>query len=150
MVEPTPSPDTGTAAREPEYEFSEEQNKTIATVASGFWLLGIILLIQGTKVAIRCVGVVMTLFKDDPPTRVGWTQAIAYGALALLLFPLGIWFFSAAGSFQAIVDTKGRDIKHLMAGLSSLANSFAWITAIALFAVAVGLVVFLLNLFGVV
>jgi hypothetical protein len=132
----------------PQYEFSEEQNKIIARVSSGFRIVGFVLVIEVIRAAISLVSGVYYLSTGNGRQVTGY-QVVGYGALLVLLAPLAVWMFMASSSFQSIVETKGSDIDHLMSGLRMISKSFNWVIGLGLFAIAVELVLLVLHIFGV-
>jgi hypothetical protein len=57
--------------------------------------------------------------------------------------------YRAASSFQAVVETEGSDIDHLMAGLRAVHSSIRWVIGLCLAAFVFGLVVLVLHFSGV-
>jgi hypothetical protein len=74
----------------------------------------------------------------------------------VLLIPellIGIWTINAAQSFKLVVETKGRDIPHLMAALTALRKLYTimfWLLiaalALVLLAIATGILLWTLGI----
>jgi hypothetical protein len=75
---------------------------------------------------------------------------LLYGLATVLLLVFGYWMYQAGRSFSRVVDTAGADIAHLMEALRRLRNLF--MTTVVLIAVGggIGLVLWVLHLFGIV
>jgi len=100
------------------YEFTLAQNETIASLARYMRLAGVALVLFGVVQAGAAFMV----------ARSGWSLFVQ-GAVSLLLGMLAVWI---AGHFRRIVDSRGRDIGHLMDALAGLRIMYAiqvWIVA---------------------
>ncbi|MBS2012015.1 MAG: hypothetical protein JST00_03955 [Deltaproteobacteria bacterium] len=84
-----------------EYEFSDEENRGIASAA--FWarLLAIFLIITGVASLVNC-------------------NIVAFG----IDLGIGLTFLGAASSLTAVVNTQGNDIQHMMTALGKLGSAF--------------------------
>ena len=112
------------------YEFTEPQNATIASLVRYMRLAGIALLLFGLLQAAS--GLIST--------RHGWSLLVQ-AAVSLVL---GALLMTIAARFRRIVDSRGRDIGHLMEALSGLRLMYAlqvWTVAagIALIALVLAL-----------
>ena len=112
------------------YEFTEAQNATIASLVRYMRLAGIALLLFGL---LQAAGGLIS-------TRNGWSLVVQ-AAVSLVL---GALLMTIAARFRRIVDSRGRDIGHLMEALSGLRLMYAlqvWTVAagIALIALVLAL-----------
>lgn len=108
------------------FEFTREQNATIASLARYLRLAGIALVAFG---GVQAVAAFMA--------ERGGAAIFVQGMLSLVLGALAI---SIAAHFRRIVDSRGRDIGHLMDALGRLRLMYAiqvWTIALAIAAVAV-------------
>ena len=103
------------------YEFDQFQNQVIAQAA--FWarLLGIFLIITGAVALLNC-------------------NVISFA----LDLAVGLAFLGGATAFNAVVNTQGNDIMHLMTALDKIGRAFK-IRVIVTF-IAVGLMALLMVL----
>jgi hypothetical protein len=110
------------------YEFDHQQNATIGQAA--FWarLLGIFLIITGAVALLNC-------------------NVISFA----LDLAVGIAFIGGATAFNAVVNTQGNDVMHLMTALQKLGNAFkirVIVTLVAVGLLAVGAVFITVLLLG--
>jgi hypothetical protein len=131
----------------PQYEFTREQNEKIRRLASSMGLFGMIVLALGVLIGVRVVVEAVRYFTGDP---VSVAVFIYGGMLTLLLIPLGRCLFQSAAEFGGIIETKRHDIDHLMRGVEKLTSFFRPLVLIYLAIAALGLVLALLHLFGVI
>jgi hypothetical protein len=115
------SPPTGA------YEFTEQQNQTIRSLALYMQILGIILLSFGG------LQIIAGLVSPEPAARAGILQ----GGVILVF---GILTLRAAGAFRRIVSSTGGDIGHLMNALGSLRGLYQ-MQAILLIAAVIAAIV---------
>src|SRR5262249_26979630 len=85
----------------PPYEFTEEQNKTIAGVSWGFRILGLILAIYVFKTAVRFISGIYHL-STGTGQHVTGERVFEYGVLLVFLTPLAVWTYMCSFSFQSI------------------------------------------------
>jgi hypothetical protein len=114
-----------------QFEFSAEQNTTVGELATKMRFVGLFLIIGGV---LEC----LMVLKGDLGGLIG----------GLVEIVLGVWTRRAADSFQKIVDTKGRDISHLMDALVDLLKMYRLqytllVIALVLLAVAVPVLIIL-------
>jgi hypothetical protein len=108
------------------YEFTGDENKLLAKLASRMHFVGLFGL--GTGVLVIAAAVV----------RDHHFAAILSGAFYALI---GIWTQRASVSFRRVVETQGHDIRHLLHALEDLRKLYTlqyWICLLALL-VALGL-----------
>jgi hypothetical protein len=113
------------------YEFSEQQNNLITSLASYMSAMGIILLIVG---AIQLLVGVAIIAK-------GGVVALIQGLLSLVI---GGFTLKAAGAFSRIVSSTGNDIGYLMSALGTLRDLYRLQVIAIITAVAAGLLFALL------
>jgi len=92
------------------YEFSGAQNNVFTSLASAMKFVGIVSTILG--------GLSLTPVLFSPVTL------LVNGPQAALLIVIGIWTTRASNSVQAIVDTQGNDIHHLMTAMDGLSKLY--------------------------
>ena len=145
----TPPPSTEPPSREPSiplpagYEFTAVQDIVIRTLARKMKFVGVFYVLA--SVIIGLAGIVALFFMP--------LIGLVY---LLLLAPellIGIFTINASHSFSLIVDTRGQDISHLMAALSSLRKLYTlmfWllilVVAIMVLAIAVGIFLWTMGL----
>lgn len=134
----------------PEYEFNSVQNQTFADLAENLRFLGWFVIVA--VVAFHAVLLARWLI-DDTPMYDRFRLIYVLGPLFLLL--CSIQFIVTGNAFQKVVDTQGSDISHLMSGLRSLNEAFAWITIIprvwillVLIAAVIGVVIGIIHWLG--
>jgi hypothetical protein len=155
-----------------EYEFDESQNQTIGSLARKMSLVGLVMMFFGMM---QMFNGVSTLIMSRNPDRVigaaekaGMSQdqigllkqalsggvmsspltvsALAFAAVGLLLFLVGLWTRQAARGFAAIVLTKGKDISRLMDALEALNLKYGIIYNIMLIAAVISLLSLVIGL----
>ena len=128
------------------YEFSEAENRTIATLASRMKWVGFFLLVIG-----GIIGLASAMFLVKSLLE----SALELFALIFLLFAVvfllvGIWTSSAAKSFSLIAATSGSDLGNLMNALTSLLKLYYlqfWLIIDSLIVAAiVSLILYNMNL----
>jgi hypothetical protein len=113
------------------YEFSEQQNKLISSLATCMGALGIILLIVG---AIQLLAGAVMIAN-------GGVVALIEGLLSLVI---GGFTLKAAGAFRQIVSSTGNDMGYLMRALGTLRDLYRLQVIAVVAAVAAGLLFALL------
>jgi hypothetical protein len=92
------------------YEFTPSQDDIIATLAKKMKFVGVFYLVASAIVALA--GFVAFFFSP--------LVALFYLLMVTPELLIGIWTVHAAHSFKLVVETKGRDIPHLMDALTDL------------------------------
>jgi hypothetical protein len=104
-----PLVDASDPAQQQEYEFTEEQDKKIVKLAGKMkWVAICLMGIGGVSIfanLVRGSNLMSLLF------------AVVYALT-------GYWTFGASKSFRKIVDTRRKDITHLMAAIEKLFNVY--------------------------
>lgn len=104
-----------------QYEFNDEQNRTLSNLAESMGAFAQLMKILGLGFGILCglqaVGAI--------ETKGGYGALAGLGAATLLCLSFGFWTSSSAGSFRKIVETRNEDVWHLMNALGSLKNMYS-------------------------
>ena len=112
----------------PQYEFTSAQGDLISDLARKMRFVGLLMIV---------VGVLNPLL-----TWVAF-HAIALDITFLIYILIGAWTWSAAGSFKKVVDTKGKDVNHLMEALERLRRIYGFIFYLVIIGITiVGLLIF--------
>lgn len=126
--------------RSNQYEFTDEQNKTITQLADGMGIVATLLKLLGLAFLVFFG---LTLY-HAVQVQANYAPAAGLGAATLLCLSIGVWSGGSARSFRRIVETKNEDIWHLMNALESLTNMYSLLRGIILLSlvlIAVGLAV---------
>jgi hypothetical protein len=125
------------------YEFSEEQNKTIGSLAYsmrgvGFFyaVLGLASLAFYGYTLYRMVLGSGLEIKDAFTWNLIQNQSVQGIVSGLLFLIFGILTRSAAGHLQRVVDTRGDDVAHLMTALGRLGGAFRLLYFVIVIALA--------------
>ncbi len=110
------------------YEFTEEQNQTIRSLALYMQILAVIMLVIG---GLQFVG---GLVSSDPIAKAGLLQ----GGVILVL---GIFTTRAAAAFRRITSSAGGDIGHLMSALGTLRGLYQMQAILIIAAVIAAMVI---------
>lgn len=94
------------------YEFTPEQELVVGGLAQAMKVVAVLLVLLGILNGIRAGSLVM---------RPAWTfpQVSTAGLNCAFQLAIGVYTALAAGSLRAIVDTRQRDLEHLMSALGS-------------------------------
>jgi hypothetical protein len=154
----------------PQYEFSQEQNTLIGSLAAKMRFVGLFFIVVGVLNVIVASLVVVAVFRERipqnwvdqlpaetkakveeqknklPANNHLWGIALNVGVVGLFYLVMGVWTRTAAGSFQQIVDTQGRDISHLMNALSALHSMYALVYTLLVVTILLGLAALVLIL----
>ena len=114
-----------------DYEFTEEQNRSIGSLAYMMRGVGFFYALFGlTGVAFYgyvLVDVIRT-FKNELSQLATWEllrlQSVQGFLTGIILMFLGVMLFSASGHFKNVVNTRGDDIAHLMTAIGRLRSAF--------------------------
>lgn len=122
-----------------QYEFTDEQNRTISGLADGMRTAATLVQLLGLAFLVLFG---LSAYQAIKVEGANWGPAAGLGAGALLALSIGFWTGSAAHSFRRIVETKNEDVWHLMNALESLRSMYGLlrgIVMISLFLTVVGL-----------
>ena len=122
------NPPTIPDSRTTQYEFTDEQNKTISELADGMGGVGLLMKLLGTAFFVLFG---LTLYHAIQ-TQGNYAPAAGLGAGTLLCLSIGLWTGGSAHSFRRIVETKNEDVWHLMNALESLRNMYGFLRGIVL------------------
>jgi hypothetical protein len=127
------------------YEFNEQQNELISSLASCMGVMGIILLIVG---ALKLLVGALKLLAGAVTIVMGGAVALSAGIEGLLWLVIGGLTLKAAGAFRQIVSSTGNDMDDLMRALGTLRDLYRLQVIAVVAAVAAGLLfVLLIGLF---
>jgi hypothetical protein len=142
----------------PQYEFTNEQNALIGSLAGKMRFVGLFLFALGALNVLLGVLVLLAIYRTNvppswvnqlpesvkkamenekvpallPPNNQLWGIAINAFVVGLFYLLMGSWTRSSAEGFQKIVDTQGRDISHLMNALGALHSMYALVYTLVL------------------
>jgi hypothetical protein len=119
------------------YEFDEGQNETIRTLSKSLQFVGLAGLAFSLMFAIDLLHAVMG---SD------WSDAVSQGVILVFMLAMGSLMLKAGREFQAIVDTEGKDISHLMIALDNLRKMYSVLSVIILISIVLTLVALALAL----
>jgi hypothetical protein len=122
---PTPAPQP-VEYKSAQYEFTEEHNRTIASLADAMRIVATLMQLLGLAFTIFFVFQLLHTLRN----RDHFFPAIGLGASMLLCLAFGFWTSGAAAAFRKIVETKNEDIWHLMGALKSLRYMYVTMRAI--------------------
>lgn len=111
-----------------QYEFTDEQNKTISQLANGMGSVSLLMKLLGLAFLVFFG---LTLYYAIQ-TQQNYAPAAGLGAATLLCLSIGFWTGGAAHSFRRIVETKNEDVWHLMSALEGLRNMYGLLRGIVL------------------
>lgn len=133
-----------------QYEFSDENNRTISGLAVAMrsfatlmYVLGLVFLVFGGLTA----GAAYQNMQKSGNWHT-WGFPVILGAVALLAVMFGMWTGSASKSFRKIVETRNQDVWHLMNALGSLRNMYGTMRMMIIFAVVLAVIGAVLIAFG--
>jgi hypothetical protein len=109
-----------------QYEFNAEQNRTINDLAGSMGVVAMLMKVLG---AVFLIFFGLLLLKAVE-TRSGYGPVIGLGSAMLLCLSIGFWTSGSAHSFQRIVESKNRDVWHLMNALASLHKMYSLLRTI--------------------
>ncbi len=151
-----------------QYEFSQDENVLVGSLASKMSLVGLFFVVVGVINVIVALVLVLAIFRTNvpkswydkldklspeakkqveeqannlPSNNHLWGITLNAAAVGVFYLLMGTWTRSAAGSFKQIVETQGQDISHLMKALGSLHSMYALLYTLLM------ITVFLLVLF---
>ena len=109
-----------------QYEFTDEQNKTISRLADGMGGVALLMKLLGLAFLVLFG---LTLYQAIQ-TQTNYAPAAGLGAGTLLCLSIGVWTGGSAHSFRRIVETKNEDVWHLMNALEGLRNMYGLLRGI--------------------
>jgi hypothetical protein len=121
---PAPAPEF----KSNQYEFTDEQNRTISELAAGMGTVATLTKLLGLAFLVFFG---LTLYQAIE-AKGNYGPAAGLGAATLLCLSIGFWTGGSAGSFRRIVETKNEDVWHLMNALESLRNMYGLLRGIVL------------------
>jgi hypothetical protein len=141
------------------YEFSASQNDTIGALGSKMRLVGLILIIFGFLNLANALlfQVAYVKMNDERIPQETRDQLAAIGkkerwiitgymtVVGAVLAAAGAWTRAAGGSFGKIVETRGRDIAHVMEGFTSLHKMYSLIATVMVAAILAVLILIIFK-----
>jgi hypothetical protein len=134
-----------------QYEFTEENSRTVSDLARSMGAFSSLMKILGLVFGIFFALILAVLLKSEAGWS-GWHNfgfPIILGAIALLSVMFGFWTGNASKSFRKIAETKNEDVWHLMNALGSLKSMYGtmrlMIIGALVLSVVGGLIIFLGN-----
>lgn len=119
------------------YEFNEQENESLSSLATLMRLFAQSLFLVGAMQAVYvCVSAQEVL--SQSPTMVPTLAATLVAGLVCM--GVALFLKQAAERFDAIVETEGNDVDHLMTAFTKLQNFFK-VTGAAVWLLALGLAV---------
>ena len=145
--------------RPAQYEFTAAQNEVIGGLGRKMKLVGLIILIFGILNLVNAVlfQVAYTQINNekipaevrDELTKLGQRERwLITGYLVLVgavFCAVGAWTRSAGGSFGEVVETRGRDINHVMDGFTTLNKMYSLIATTLVAAILAYLVLVIVR-----
>lgn len=118
------------------YEFSAAENEVIGNLAQGMLTVGLVLMILGV---VGFAASAVSFLSAATAHTLSFDRVLE----SLFLLGFGYWTRDAGQAFDAVVQTKGADIPHLMRALGHLGRMYGIIRILVLVVVvlAVGLAV---------
>jgi hypothetical protein len=156
---------------QPQYEFSQEENSLIGSLASKMSFVGLFFVVVGVINLLMAGLLVVAIYRSKipdtwvnklpadakkqveeqagslPPNNQLWGMTLNLGVVGVFYLLMGVWTRSAAASFKEIVQTQGRDISHLMRALSSLRSMYALLYMLLVITLLLGLALLGLALY---
>jgi hypothetical protein len=121
-ITPLAPPETPIAAPDSarQYEFDDAQNDTINHLAMAMLWVRFPLLIAAVLEGLIAIGLAFRIHRDGAHI----VGALGHALVAIVCFMLANWLVKAASAFLRVTTTTGRDISHLMTGLTNLSSWF--------------------------
>lgn len=116
-----------------QYEFTSAQGDLIADLARKMRFVGLLM------IAVGILNPILTWIAF---------HAIALDITFLIYILIGAWTWSASGSFQKVVDTKGKDINHLMDAMESLRRIYGFIFYLVIIGITIAGILIFWSAFG--
>lgn len=108
------------------YEFTEQHNQTVKTLAGRMGFVGMFLILTGVLQWAIFVGIILVgLPNDQLNLKLNY---IVSGTVSLLL---GYWTKKSSNFFRLVSETQGSDMEHLMEAIVSLRKFYGlWLVCI--------------------
>jgi hypothetical protein len=130
-----------------QYEFSEEHNRMINDLAGSMSVVATLMKVTG--LAFLLIFALLLWHAIDKKGPYG--AVIGLGAAMLFCLAVGFWTGGAAHSFRRIVESKNRDVWHLMSALDSLHSMYGLLRTLiigSLILVGIGFILLLFERFS--
>jgi len=139
--------DQPTYRTEREYEFTPEQNDTIARLSDAMRWVSVPMLALGALCVVELIMSIVWLVQTKSYQDWHAIGTILYLLFSTLLFmAFAVWTSRSSLAFRQITETSGRDISHLMGALDGLRKVYGVLAAFVKVFVAITLLVLVLNL----
>lgn len=126
-----------------QYEFNQEQHRTIGELAASMDLVAMLMKILGL---VFLIFFGLLLYQAIQATT-GYAAVAGLGAATLLFLTFGFWTSGSAHSFRRIVESKNQDIWHLMNALNTLKSMYGLMRTIIIGSLVLAVVGVALYLF---
>jgi hypothetical protein len=139
--------DQPTYRTEREYEFTPEQNDTIARLSDAMRWVSVPMLALGALCVVELIMSLVCLVQTRNYQDWSAIGTILYLLFTTLLFlAFAVWTSRSSLAFRQITETTGRDISHLMGALDGLRKVYGVLATFVKVFVAITLLVLVLNL----
>lgn len=136
----------------PSYEFTPEQNEILAGLAYKMQGVGFVIALIGILNAVFAAIILYGRYTHPNlvvlPTPTFMSVVLIYVVSAVVYGLIGSWTRGAGFEFQKVADTQGKDIAHLMNGLTELHKMYSLLYTLILFAIVLFLVALMLGIAG--
>jgi hypothetical protein len=139
--------DQPTYRTEREYEFSPEQNDTIARLSNAMRWVSVPMLALGALCTVNLIMSIVWLVQTKSYQdwhAIGTMLYLLFSTLLFLAF--AVWTSRSSLEFQQITETSGQDISHLMGALDGLRKVYGVLATFVKVFVAITLLALVLNL----
>ena len=139
--------DQPTYRTEREYEFTPEQNDTIARLSDAMRWVSVPMLALGALCVVELIMSLVWLVQTKSYQDWHAIGTMLYLLFSTLLFlALAVWTSRSSFQFQRITETRGQDISHLMGALDDLRKVYGVLATFVKVFVAITLLILILNL----
>ena len=139
--------DQPTYRTEREYEFTPEQNDTIARLSDAMRWVSVPMLALGALCMVNLIMSLVWLVQTKSYQdwhAIGTMLYLLFSTLLFLAF--AVWTSRSSFEFQQITETRGQDISHLMGALDDLRKVYGVLATFVKVFVAITLLTLVLNL----
>ena len=139
--------DQPTYRTEREYEFTPEQNDTIARLSDAMRWVSVPMLALGALCTVNLIMGIVWLVQTKSYQdwhAIGTMLYLLFSTLLFLAF--AVWTSRSSLEFQQITETRGQDISHLMGALDGLRKVYGVLATFVKVFIAITLLALVLNL----
>lgn len=123
---PATTPPSPPVDERPQYEFDPAQNEIVNNLAMAILWVRLPLLLAAVLQGLIAIGLAFRIPRDGAHI----VGVLGHGIAAVICYLLANWLVKAAAAFVRVTNTTGRDISHLMTGLTNLGS---WFNLLAFF-----------------